>query len=43
MVIDSIKTDAEQTATQVKSTILTDGKSEIERLTATAKAQIRND
>jgi len=40
MVIESIKTDAQQTASQVKSTILTDGKSEIERLTATAKAQI---
>ena len=40
MVIESIKTDAQQIASQVKSTILTDGKSEIERLTATAKAQI---
>jgi len=40
MVIESIKTDAQQTASQVKSTILTDGNSEIERLTATAKAQI---
>jgi len=40
MVIESIKTDAQQTASQVKSTILTDGKGEIERLTATAKAQI---
>jgi len=40
MVIDSIKTDAEQTASQVKSSILTDGKNEIERLTSTAKAQI---
>ena len=40
IVIDSIKKDAEQTAAQVKSTILTDGKAEIERLTATAKLQI---
>ena len=40
MVIDSIKKDAEQTASQVKSSILTDGKAEIERLTSTAKAQI---
>jgi F-type H+-transporting ATPase subunit b len=40
MVIESIQKDAEQTATQVKSSILTDGKSEIERLTSTAKAQI---
>jgi F-type H+-transporting ATPase subunit b len=40
IVIESIQKDAEQTAAQVKSTILTDGKSEIERLTATAKAQI---
>jgi F-type H+-transporting ATPase subunit b len=40
IVIDQIKTDAEQTAQQVKSSILTDGKSEIERLTSTAKAQI---
>ena len=40
MVIDSIQKDAEQTAKQVKSSILNDGKSEIERLTSTAKAQI---
>jgi F-type H+-transporting ATPase subunit b len=40
MVIDSIQKDAEATAKQVKSTVLTDGKTEIERLTATAKAQI---
>jgi F-type H+-transporting ATPase subunit b len=40
MVIDSIKKDAEQTAQQVKSSILTEGKAEIERLTSTAKAQI---
>jgi F-type H+-transporting ATPase subunit b len=40
IVIDQIKKDAEQTAQQVKSSILTDGKSEIERLTSTAKAQI---
>jgi F-type H+-transporting ATPase subunit b len=40
MVIESIGKDAEVTAKQVKSTILTDGKTEIERLTAAAKAQI---
>ena len=40
IVIESIQKDAEQTAAQVKSSILTDGKSEIERLTAAAKAQI---
>ena len=40
MVIDTIQKDAEQTASQVKSSILTDGKTEIERLTSTAKAQI---
>jgi F-type H+-transporting ATPase subunit b len=40
MVIDSIKSDAEVTAKNVKSAILSDGKSEIERLTATAKSQI---
>jgi F-type H+-transporting ATPase subunit b len=40
MVIDSIGKDAEVTATQVKSTILTDGKTEIERLTNAAKSQI---
>jgi F-type H+-transporting ATPase subunit b len=40
IVIGSIQTDAEVTARQLKSTILTEGKTEIERLTATAKAQI---
>ena len=40
MVIESIQKDAEQTALQVKSSILTDGKDEIERLTSSAKAQI---
>jgi F-type H+-transporting ATPase subunit b len=40
MVIESIGKDAEVTAKQVKSTILTNGKTEIERLTAAAKAQI---
>jgi F-type H+-transporting ATPase subunit b len=40
IVIESIQKDAQQTAVQVKSTILTDRKTEIERLTATAKAQI---
>jgi len=40
MVIESIGKDAEVTAKQLKSSILTDGKKEIERLTATAKAQI---
>ena len=40
IVIDSIQKDAEVTANQVKSSILTDGKLEIERLTSTAKAQI---
>jgi len=40
LVIESIGKDAEVTAQQVKSTILTDGKSEIERLTAAAKGQI---
>merc|ERR1711990_418755 len=40
IVIESIQKDAEQTAAQVKSSILTDGKTEIERLTATAKIQI---
>jgi len=42
MVIQSIGKDAEVTAKQVKNTILTDGKTEIERLTASAKAQIGN-
>lgn len=40
LVIASIKTDAETTAKQVKSAILTEGKNEIERLTAAAKSQI---
>ena len=40
VVIDTIQKDANVTANQVKSSILTDGKSEIERLTSTAKAQI---
>jgi F-type H+-transporting ATPase subunit b len=40
LVIDSIKTDAENTARNVKTGILTDGKTEIERLTTTAKSQI---
>jgi F-type H+-transporting ATPase subunit b len=40
IVIDQIKKDSEVTAQQVKSSILTDGKAEIERLTSSAKAQI---
>jgi F-type H+-transporting ATPase subunit b len=40
VVIDTIQKDANVTANQVKSSILTDGKSEIERLTSNAKAQI---
>ena len=40
LVIVSIKNDAETTAKQVKSAILTDGKAEIERLSAVAKSQI---
>mgnify|MGYP003311709580 FL=1 len=40
IVIESIQKDAEQTAAKVKNSILTDGKTEIERLTATAKTQI---
>jgi len=40
LVIESLKKDAEATAKVVKSGILTDGKNEIERLTASAKAQI---
>ena len=40
MVIESIGKDANVTAQQVKSAILTDGKTEIERLTAAAKSQI---
>jgi F-type H+-transporting ATPase subunit b len=40
MVIESIGKEAEVTASQVKTTILNDGKMEIDRLTAAAKAQI---
>ena len=40
LIIDSIKSDAETTARNVKTSILTDGKTEIERLTSTAKSQI---
>ena len=40
LVITSLKEEAEATAKQVKSGILTDGKAEIERLTASAKGQI---
>ena len=40
IVIDSIKTESETTAKQVKSAVLSDGKTEIERLTSAAKAQI---
>jgi F0F1-type ATP synthase membrane subunit b/b' len=40
MVIETIGKDAEVTAKQVKSAILTDGKTEIERLTSAAKSQI---
>ena len=40
IVIESIQKDAQQTAAQVKSSILADGKLEIERLTANAKTQI---
>jgi len=40
IVIESIQKDAQVTAQQVKSSILTDGKSEIERLTSSAKTQI---
>jgi len=39
-VIESIQKDAQVTASQVKNSILTEGKAEIERLTSTAKAQI---
>ena len=41
LVIESIKNDAATTARNVKSGILTDGKTEIERLTSTASAQIQ--
>jgi len=40
IVIDSITTDAQKTAQQVKTGILNDGKLEIERLTVAAKSQI---
>ena len=40
IVIDSIKTESEATAKQVKSAVLSDGKTEIERLTSAAKNQI---
>jgi len=40
IVIESIKKDAESTAKQVKSAVLSDGKAEIERLTMSAKSQI---
>lgn len=40
LVINSIKSDAEKTASQVKKAILNDGKAEIERLTSSAKSQI---
>lgn len=40
MVIETIGKDATVTAQQVKSSILTEGKAEIERLTAAAKSQI---
>jgi F-type H+-transporting ATPase subunit b len=40
IVIESIKADAAKTAQQLKVGILDDGKSEIERLTSSAKAQI---
>jgi F0F1-type ATP synthase membrane subunit b/b' len=38
--LSPFKRTQKKTATQVKSSILTEGKSEIERLTATAKSQI---
>ena len=40
LVLDTIKGDAEKAALQVKTSILTEGKLEIERLTASAKTQI---
>jgi|TARA_B110000444_G_scaffold47360_1_gene43199 F-type H+-transporting ATPase subunit b len=40
IVIESIKKDSEGTAQQVKMSVLTDGKTEIERLTSSAKSQI---
>ena len=42
LAVASLKTDAEATAKQVKSVILTEGKSEIERLSSMAKAQVTN-
>lgn len=41
LVIASIKAEAETTAKQVKTAILTEGKNEIERLTLAAKSQIK--
>jgi len=40
LIIASIKEEAQKTAQQVKAGILSDGKTEIERLTLTAKSQI---
>lgn len=40
VVMESITKDAERTARQVKNAVLSDGKSEIERLTFAAKSQI---
>ena len=40
LVIATIRTDAEATASQVKSALLNEGKAEIERLTVVAKLQI---
>jgi F-type H+-transporting ATPase subunit b len=40
LVVASLKSDAEATAKQVKNVILSDGKSEIERLSSMAKAQV---
>jgi F-type H+-transporting ATPase subunit b len=42
LAVASLKTDAEATAKQVKSVILTEGKNEIERLSSMAKAQVTN-
>ena len=41
LIIETIEKDANVTAQQVRSAILTDGKAEIERLTAAAKSQVR--
>ena len=38
--VASLKSDAEATAKQVKSVILSDGKNEIERLSSMAKSQV---